>query len=544
MKKIHSLLLIVLVIIIGCTQKKDKNVADKLYNEGVDLYYKKDYDSSFAKFYKSYQEYLNSESNRDAALSLIYSSIIQNEKGDYLGSNENAAKAAKLLDKNDENLVSIYNQFARNHEQLKNYKEAIYFYDKAIKLNDDIYSKLVLKNNIGVINLKIKNYKEALRIFSDAANNDITKDSVDLGNKILDNFAYAKFLSDNSYNAENDLVLILNNKLKRKDFTGANASLSHLSDYFLKKDDDKSIFYAKEMYKNAKKTESINDQLEALKKIIQVEQKDLKPLFKEYQNLNDSIQNEMNNSKSQFTSVIYDSEQNKNDALESKNNLQKQYFLTLFLILAIIIIVILYRKHQIKLKQQKEIEIKNTELKYSKKVHDVVANGLYHLMIDIDNNPNINKMKILNDMEKMYEESRDISHDKITEINFHERFGKMVNSYSTAEQKVILTKYLENTWENIPQNTQSELFYVVREILVNMKKHSDAKLVVLKFEKNNDALYITYIDNGIGIKNLDNQKGAGIRNTENRIDSIGGDIIFEENPKGGLIIQITVPINL
>ncbi|KQR90447.1 hypothetical protein ASG01_15140 [Chryseobacterium sp. Leaf180] len=101
-----------------------------------------------------------------------------------MGSNDNATKAAKLLDKNDRNFSSIYNQFARNHEELKNYKEAIYFYNKAIPFSDDEHSKLVLQNNIGIANLKLKNYHEAVEIFAEAARNKLVKDSVDLGNKI------------------------------------------------------------------------------------------------------------------------------------------------------------------------------------------------------------------------------------------------------------------------------------------------------------------------------------------------------------------------
>ncbi|WP_449400144.1 sensor histidine kinase [Chryseobacterium wanjuense] len=174
----------------------------------------------------------------------------------------------------------------------------------------------------------------------------------------------------------------------------------------------------------------------------------------------------------------------------------------------------------------------------------MVANGLYHMMIDVQNNPEVDKTRILNDIEKMYEESRDISHENIREEDFSLRFINMIKSYSSQEQVVLPVGYKENIWENVSYNVQLELYYIVREILVNMKKHSHAKLASVKFEKDNDSLKIKYTDNGIGINNINEQKGAGIHNTENRIDSIGGDIIFEKNPTGGLIIQITIPINL
>jgi signal transduction histidine kinase len=164
------------------------------------------------------------------------------------------------------------------------------------------------------------------------------------------------------------------------------------------------------------------------------------------------------------------------------------------------------------------------------------------MMIDVQNNPEMDKTRILNDIEKMYEESRDISHENIVEEDFAMRFINMIMSYSSDQQKVLPVGYKESIWENISYNTQLELYYILREILVNMKKHSQAKLASVRFEKDNDNLKIRYTDNGVGINDSDLHKGTGIRNTENRIESIGGDIIFEKNPKGGLIIQITIPI--
>ena len=143
-----------------------------------------------------------------------------------------------------------------------------------------------------------------------------------------------------------------------------------------------------------------------------------------------------------------------------------------------------------------------------------VANGLYQIMVDGQNNPEMDKTKILNNIEKMYEESRDISHETIIEEDFSSRFVKMISSYSSPEQKVLTAGYSENIWENISYHVQLELYYILREVLVNMKKHSHAKLASLKFERNNHLLKIKYTDNGIGIDHLNRQKGTGIHNTE------------------------------
>jgi signal transduction histidine kinase len=42
--------------------------------------------------------------------------------------------------------------------------------------------------------------------------------------------------------------------------------------------------------------------------------------------------------------------------------------------------------------------------------------------------------------------------------------------------------------------------------------------------------------------NAENKKLSGIKNTENRIAKINGDINFEKNPKSGLIVNMNIPL--
>ena len=79
--------------------------------------------------------------------------------------------------------------------------------------------------------------------------------------------------------------------------------------------------------------------------------------------------------------------------------------------------------------------------------------------------------------------------------------------------------------------------------MINMKKHSQATLVSVKFEKIENILKIKYTDNGLGMGNVGNKKLSGIKNTENRIENIGGDIIFEKNLQKGLHVNMSIPIH-
>jgi signal transduction histidine kinase len=74
-----------------------------------------------------------------------------------------------------------------------------------------------------------------------------------------------------------------------------------------------------------------------------------------------------------------------------------------------------------------------------------------------------------------------------------------------------------------------------------MRKHSKAETVVVKFQRNASYLSILYSDNGVGMK--DTTKKNGLANTENRIKSIGGTIIFDNILEKGIEINLSFPFS-
>jgi signal transduction histidine kinase len=78
--------------------------------------------------------------------------------------------------------------------------------------------------------------------------------------------------------------------------------------------------------------------------------------------------------------------------------------------------------------------------------------------------------------------------------------------------------------------------------MVNMKKHSGADNVVIKFGSAGNEAWINYFDNGVGLPQNHILKN-GLKNTGNRIKEISGAITFDSHPGKGLDIYITFPVN-
>lgn len=540
-------LLFLLILLFSCkkenTEQQNISIASEFYNKAKICRDSNAPDSAFIYYNLAKSAYLEQKDSLGVGKSLVNMSILQYNKQDYYGSIESSLEANSFLKKISDSttkstLASSFNNMGICSSYLYEFENSILFYNQALKYVTSPKNKYFYHNNLADVLITLGDYKNAQRNLTIALQ---AKDSL-MYAQFINNMARAKYYENPNYNPLPEFYKALKIRKDSNDLQGQNSSYATLSIYFFNKDKKKALEYAKKMLEVAIKNDSKEDKLQALQKIINLDKDNYLENFTQFQALNDSIQISRSKAKNQFAVVRYDVEKIQREKAEKEVQVLERNIGIGSLIALLIAGFIWYIKRQKQLKQEKEIEVKNTQLKMSKKVHDVVANGLYHMMIDVQNNPEMDKTKILNDIEKMYEESRDISHENIAEKDFAPRFINMITSYSSEEQRVLPVSYKESIWENIPYNTQLELYYIIREILVNMKKHSKAKLASVKFEKNDKNLIIRYTDNGVGIADLEQQKDTGIHNTENRIESIGGDITFEKNPTGGLIIEITIPI--
>ena len=549
MKKLLYLIIALSLVYCSENNKENNSISTKNDNYIKATNYRDNgkTDSAFLYYALAKNEYSKINDTIGSAKCLINMAIIQTDKGDYFGGIETALEAENYLKKNDSLTLQLkssnYNNLALASERQGNYKNAEKYYFLALQNTEDKESKMIYYNNIGNNFLDSKNYSKAREYYQKALK---TSDSTSYA-RALNNYARSYFLENKDSNVLHYLLKALKIREALKDDWALNSSYSTLANYYKEKDRQKSLFYAKKMHEIAKKINNPDDELEAIQKIINLEtpENSLK-YFTEYQKLNDSLQTVRNNAKNQFAQIRYETEKAKTENIEKENHIFRQKVAIAFLVTGLLVGLFWYLRRKKRLEQEKEIEVKNTQIKYSKKIHDVVANGLYQTMVEVENQEELDKEKLLDKLEKMYEESRDIAHEDLNEHiekEFSVKLFEMISSYSSPQQKVLVIGNEQNIWQNVSQNIQSEIFYALRELMINMKKHSQATLVLVKFEKIENILKIKYTDNGLGMGNAENKKLSGIKNTENRIENIGGDINFEKNLQKGLQVNISIPIH-
>lgn len=533
---------------------KKNHVENNYYSKARDYRTKGISDSAFYYYNLAKDEYLKVNDSIGAAESLINMAIIQTNDGDFYGSIESSVEANKLLKRETDTIVkrdlaSSYNNMAIASSFLYNYGNAFDFYQKALKYNTDKEREYIYYNNIADALISQGNSKLAQKYLGYAI---LAKDNKNKS-MALNNLGRAKLLEDKNYNPLPEFYQALEIREKNNDRDGLNSSFATLANFYLDKDRSKSLMYAKKMLEKSTEINNPEDQIQALQKIINLDKDNYLYYFKKFQNINDSITISRSKARNQFAYFRYGIEKEKaenlnltNKNIQKDNHIQRQYFLLVILILAIIFIVILYRKRQIRLKQEKELEVKNTQLKLSKKVHDVVANGIYQVMTKIENQEDFDRNRALDELEFVYEKSRDISYEKADPSNeekdISEKISELISSFKNEKVNTYTAGNEKELWKNVSKNAQDEVYQIIRELLVNMRKHSGANAVSFRFEKINDTISIYYSDNGIGIPG-DIMYKNGLSSTVSRIESIHGEIIFDTKTEKGLKINISFPVS-
>ncbi|WP_082468285.1 ATP-binding protein [Pedobacter sp. R20-19] len=547
MKKTYIFLFFISAVF-ACKKKNNTQALPKNQNfEIAESFYFKNNDSAFYYFNKVTT---SAQDSLQVAMAYNYMAVIQSDAGDYFGGQESLTLSLSFLNEKKQTdlacLASNYNELGLNSTYFKKYTDAINYYNLALKFCRNEAYRLRFLNNKALAYQKSGVYSNAIDIYNEVLRK--IRDRKEYA-RTLSNEAKTRWLQNPNYNPIASFLKALYIREKINDQWGQNSSYAHLADYYIKKQPDSAFIYAQKMYLIATKLNSPDDRLEALQKLIKLSPAATTKLyFEEYQKIDDSLQTARSAAKNQFALIRYDTEKSKADNLVlQKDNEGKRYqiiILTIGILLIIIAGTLWYKKRKQRLELEAQNTIRENKLKTSQKVHDVVANGLYRIMSKLDNQETLKYNPIVNEIEELYEQSRDLSYEKPQSKNqdFHDHISELLKSFASENTRVILVGNSAALWEKVSEQAKDEIAHILQELMVNMGKHSQASDVVIKFEQVRQKINIYYTDNGIGITGKPQPKN-GLTNTGSRIDAIGGTITFDTKVEKGLKIQISFPVS-
>lgn len=557
MKKLKNSFLFFFVILGFLHSNKTKGQqANDSVRYYYNLYIEGKESTDFKKVYKFYLRNKELNSQKKDTLNLIYDlriiASIQYKYGSLHESDATAVNAIELLSKmkNTDRTIEAKNGLL-NHlglvsYELGNYNRSIELYDRALKLAKTNHQKNIIYNNKAIIYKKNKNYELALVELRKVYLSSLKSNNNLQVARSLDNLGLVK----SKLNYKDALVNMLDAleiRQKENNLNELFVSYKHLAEYYFDRNDIKKVnYYANKAYNLAVKAKNVSYKLEALSLLIEI---DPSTKVSEYKKLTDSISANKRLNENKFTSIKYDYSEERRKAEEAKLRLVKSelkeekqkrlkiiyLFLGLFIFLFSIFLYFLLKSRH---KKEKLLEVYRTETRISKKVHDEVANDVYHVITKLQSNYATNE-EVLDNLEGIYNKTREISKENSTiemDENFDDLLKDLLLSYRNEKINVITKDRSKVDWLKVSNEKKTALYRILQELMTNMKKHSNASIVVLTFNQG-EKLTVNYSDNGIGCVL---KKGNGLQNTENRIKSINGTIIFESQHNEGFKAKIIV----
>lgn len=503
---------------------------------------------------KGFRFFLNAKEDklkRSDTIGAIYDlrliSIALRKKGLLHESENYAIEALKLLDhsnKNDaldnESRTALYNHLGLINEELENNALALNYYNKAIVIADELSSKNSVVKNRANVYLKEERYQDAIADYLSVLDFSLANESKRKIARLYDNLGYAQS-KINDPEALVNLEKGLKMRADEESNSGLITSYLHLAEYYSDRNNKiKALDVTNKALEIAKYSGNKYYEANVLGFKMTLNNDDEVIRFK---TLNDSINLANQVFKNQFASSKYEFFKEKkradeNEILKEKEKskrLMYQSIAAFIILLTVFIVLKLNDRH----KKEKLQQVYNTETRISKKVHDEVANDVYHVMAKLQNSENVND-ELLDDLEDIYIRTRDISKENsVIDVkgNFNEQISDLLWSYRTKEVNVITKNSSNINWDGVSDIKKTILYRVLQELMTNMRKHSKASIVVLNFSQTNKKITIEYKDNGVG---SDIIKSDGLQNAENRIASINGSITFESQINKGFKAQVII----
>lgn len=547
-------------------------------------------DSAYYHYYKALKIYqIKKESVNQGDMLLNMANIQETEK-DFIGSEQNAIKALKIVEKlpqneyNMDTMFWLYNILGVVAQRQKNYEEAIVYYDKAIKAvsksENFFFYDLQASNNKAYALEQMERYDEALVLYNEImSKGDIKAIDSEFYIILKSNIAHATFLKGNS-----DVQKIRSDFLEAYKLGAANKHETELMGlsvymsefYFSLQQMDSAKIFAEKALAISKKKKSYTHVLRSLKLLSNIEKGEVgKQYLYEHIKLNDSLLDRERYSRNKFAKIEYETEQLKaeNEQISRERLIFLISSVSLAALLFLIYIVVNQRMknkelrfvHQqqkaneeiynLMLAQQDKVEEGRAKEKkrISQELHDGILGKLFGTRLSLDslnlvNTPEATKSRsdYINELKNIETEIRKISHDLnsdfISDSGFMDILASLVENQTKAygltfdfeEQSLI-------DWDSLPNRTKIHIYRMLQETLQNIYKHAEATHVKIAFSRKKDVILLTIKDDGKGFNVNKAKKGIGLKNIDSRVKDIGGRAEIVSKLNEGTTIEISIP---
>lgn len=519
-----------------------------------------DYQRAFEQYSEAKNQFELAKDSSWTGKCLLFMGILQKNQNDFFGSKETVTEALQFLRKsNDANeLLQCYGLLATDHRKLLNFEDAIYYFTMAIENSSTIDDRIAFENNLGATYIDDGKYEEAIQILEGTIIEPSLNNASVVYARILDNLTYARWLARSEepvYAFEEALEI----RKHSEDLRGQLASYTHLGEFYSEESPELTAAYLDTVIQIAQKIKVPRAETDALRLLMRIDAKNIQ-VRDRYIYLTDSLETQELKVKTQFAKYKYDDKLKQESILhlekekaeqallatEERNKKTISYLGSLLLLLGLSFSLYYFAQRTKRLKERNKLATLEatleTEAEMSRRLHDDFGAGLNHTMLMVQGD--VDKKQVLDKLDILYHQSRNFSRE-VNEVGTGERFKdellEMLRYRTPSEVNLFVAGVKDIEWNEMIPLSQKVLFKVLQELMINMGRHSHAEMLTVGFKQIGKILEVKYSDNGVGASQEQLNAKNGLRNTEKRIQAIGGSIIFDSRKGEGFKVHITMP---
>lgn len=569
-------------------EKKDTlNLARYYRHKGVFFFNNNIYDCSYYNLKQAEKNYNTTNNKLELGITFLNQSNTQFAVNDFLEAQLSAQKASivfnelkneRYIIKSELSLANVLGELKENKESIKKYKSLLLRLNQS-NLKNLFNIKVYCLCNLGNTYGDLKNYKKEEYYYQLALkNNDLMRLNPSTYSIILSNLGYSRMNQNVSIDMPNIVFKAMNIGDSINDKPSSFRSRYVLSEYYFKKGDVlKAQRYADEALSIARQSKIPYNILNGLRQVGFVNKEKASKCIDEYDKKIDSLLNEDRKTRNQFYKIQLET----NEIAQEKENAVKQKWVLASVISSLLIIVILLfviysqktKQKEMKLLQeqqkaneeiyqlmfqQQSIE-DEAKLKEKKRIalelHDNIMNklastrfNLFALSVKTDEKTIAKALEHIDKIKEIENEIRDITHELNKEVfGGSYSFNTLLEKLITDQNKLHTTSFeleldTKINWDKVSSKIKMNLYRILQEALYNIIKYAQATKVTINIVQEDGYILMAIQDNGVGFDATQSSEGIGIKNMQERAQTIRGTITLQTGPNKGTSLFVNIPI--
>lgn len=538
-------------------------------------------DSAYQNYFRAERVFAALGDNLYAGRAQLAMAIIQKNAKDYVGGEASSVKAIEYLEPvNDLRfLSSAQSNLGLIAYEQGQYDRALDYHQRALASRKKLRNQsLVVSslNNIGIVYQGKQQYGEAMKYYEEG----LSYDSLFLQRpptyaRLLDNLAYAKFLSEEYDNLPDLFMRPLRIRDSLNENLGAVTSHLHLAEYYARIDSmDRAAEYARIAFEKAKPLNYHRGILESLE-LLTGSSSDEEALgyAKERIRISDSLQDQERAFRNQFARIRFETDELEIEKERVTRQKKQLTILSMSLAILFLLVYIFFQRqsnkkelrfqeaqqnaneeiYQLMLSQQTKFE-EGKELektRISEELHDGILGKLFGIRLNLDslNQKNSDqaiseRTRYIEELKSIENEVRQISHDlNSSKFDSAEVYSEVIEKLvsDTAKIHQLEHEYTSDpsiNWEEVPNHTKIHLYRILQEALQNVVKHADATVFKVVFTKGDGLIKLSVEDDGIGMNMIKKSKGIGLRNMRSRAHKMDGNLTIKSEKGEGTYVNL------